>query len=139
MVSTGYRGHYINVEFMGDNVGIDIKGPVLVDGYTLAVDRTARLWSEPPIAWAQARIDLAIETHAHTYSSRTIGCNVCQTALVPTIPMTPELIAAIKFANGAALRQLSDGCAALGKDFPDLTPWREHVTRLQSMLDEVTA
>lgn len=98
MVSTGYRGHYINVDLMGDKVGIDIKGPVLVDGYTLAVDRTARVWSDPPIAWAQARIDLAIETHAHTYSTLTVGCSVCKSGPVRTIAMTPERIEALEHA-----------------------------------------
>jgi hypothetical protein len=50
--------------------------------------------------------------------------------------MTPERAEALRFAFNAAMRQLSDGCAALGKDFPDLQVWRDHVTLCEEMLAE---
>lgn len=113
MVSTGYRGHYINVDWMGNDVTIDIKGSVLVDGYTLAVDRTRTLWSDAPIEWARARIDLAIETHPHTYPTLTTACKVCKSGVVRAVPMTPERIAYLESLLRSVAEQRPDVRAML--------------------------
>lgn len=96
MLSTGHRGHSIVVDWtFGSDVSIDIKGPVLTGSFSIARDNAPR-WADAPLDWASARIDLAIETHAHTYSSLTVACLVCKSGAVRTIAMRPEYVALLE-------------------------------------------
>jgi hypothetical protein len=56
--------------------------------------------------------------------------------LIRTIRMTPARIAALEFARHTALRQLSAACASLGKDYPDIKPWRDHIEICTEMINE---